>query len=70
MDQYEIRIMRDDGGTSLIVAAIHLDDNAAIQAARILARAHKFEVWRGMDRIYGTDGARIVNLRTTQRREA
>ncbi len=70
MDQYEIRIMRDDGGTSLIVAAIQLDDNAAIQAARKLARAHKFEVWRGMECIYGMDGATIINLRPARRREA
>ncbi len=70
MDQYEIRIMRDDGGTSLIVAAIQLDDNAAIQAARKIARAHRFEVWRGMDCIYGTGGATIINLPTATQREA
>ena len=62
MDQYEIRIFRDDGGTSLILAAIQFDDNTAIQAARNLARTHKFEVWRGMDCIYGAGGATIINL--------
>jgi hypothetical protein len=59
----------DDDWTSLIVAPIHLNDNAAIRSARILARAHKFEDWRGMDCIYGTDEATIINLRTAQRRE-
>ena len=70
MEQYEFRILRDDGSAALIVAAIHSNDNAAIRSARELARAHKFEVWRGMDCIYGTDGATIINLRTTQLREA
>ena len=70
MYQYEFRILRDDGKPALIVAAIHLNDNAAIRAARKLARAHKFDVWRGMDCIYGTEGAPIIQLPTAHRREA
>jgi hypothetical protein len=70
MHDYEIRILGNDGSASLIVAAIHLNDNAAIRSARILARAHKFEVWRGMNCVYGTDGAAIIDLRAARRREA
>ena len=65
MHQYEIRVLRDDGGTSLIVAAIHLNDNAAVRSARKIAGSRKFEVWRGMDCIYGTEGATIINLPTS-----
>ena len=67
MDEYEIRILRDDGSTALIAAGTHLNDNAAIRSARKLARAHKFEVWRGMDCIYGTEGAPIIKLPTAHR---
>ncbi len=65
MDQYEIRVMHDDGRTALILAAIYSDDNAAIRSARKVARDHKFEVWRGMDCVYGTQGATVIPLPTS-----
>ena len=53
MHDYEIRILSPDGSTALIAAEIHLCDSAAIRAARGLADGLQFEVWRGMDCIYG-----------------
>ena len=54
-------------GERAVAAAIHLNDDAAIRSARKLAHAHRFEVWRGMDCIYGTEGAPIFNLRSARR---
>jgi hypothetical protein len=62
MDQYEIRVLRDDGRTSVIVAAIHLNDNSAVRSAQKIAGARKFEVWRGADCVYGTEGALVIEL--------
>jgi hypothetical protein len=62
MYHYEIRVLRDDGTTELLLAAIHPNDNAAMRGARKFAAGRKFEVWRGKERIYGTVGATIINL--------
>jgi hypothetical protein len=53
MHDYEIRILSPDGSTALIAAEIHLCDSSAIRSARGLADGLSFEVWRGMDCIYG-----------------
>jgi hypothetical protein len=70
MDHYEVRVLQDDGRTALIVAAVYLNDNAAIRSARKIAVARKFEVWRGMHCIYGTIGATIIKLPILRRSEA
>jgi hypothetical protein len=70
MDHYEIRVLRDDRNTALIFAAIYPDDNAAMQCAREIARARKFEVWRGADCIHGTGGATVIKLASPGCREA
>lgn len=70
METYEIRILHDDGKTALVTSAIHLNDNSAIRSARKIAHARKFEVWRGMNCIYGTAGAPVINLPTRNRPEA
>jgi hypothetical protein len=62
MEKYEIHVMDDDGRTDLILAAIHLNDNAAVRSGQKIAHGHKFEVWRGMDCIYGTQGAIVIAL--------
>ena len=54
MHDYEIRILNPDGSTAIITAEIHLTDASAIRAGHALADGLHFEVWRGMDRIYGT----------------
>lgn len=70
MHQYELRVLREDGTTALMVAAIYLDDNKAVRAARKIAGARKFEVWRGADCIYGTEGAEVISLPSTNRSKA
>jgi hypothetical protein len=53
MQEYEMRVLRPDGGPVLITAEFHLNDSAAVRSAQKLANGHRFEVWRGMDCIYG-----------------
>lgn len=55
MHNYEIRILRNNGSTSLAVRHRHLDDNAAIRSARKLAQGARFEVWRGLHCVYGIE---------------
>ena len=62
MHHYEIRIMGDDGHATLLLAATHANDNEAIQAAQRIARRRKFEVWKGMDCVYGTQGVPFTAL--------
>ena len=53
MYQYEIRLLHADRTTDTIMEVIHLNDNAAIRAAKKMAEARPFEVWRDLDCIYG-----------------
>jgi hypothetical protein len=53
MHEYEIRILRADRTTDVLIEVIHLNDNAAIRAAKKMAEARPFEVWRDLDCIYG-----------------
>jgi hypothetical protein len=53
MREYEIRILRADKTTASVIEVIHLNDNAAIRAAKKIAEARPFEVWRDLDCIYG-----------------
>lgn len=59
MHQYEIRILHDDGRTAIVLAGMQLNDNAAIRYAEKAAGARKFEVWCGLDCVYGTGLAPI-----------
>jgi hypothetical protein len=52
MDNYEIRIL-SEGHTQTVIEAVHLNDHAAIRAAQKFADGKSFEVWRGLDCIYG-----------------
>jgi hypothetical protein len=52
LGEYEIRIT--DGNRHTILAIVHLNDNAAVRQAERMAEGKPFEVWRGMDCIYGT----------------
>lgn len=54
MHEYEVRILRADKSTDTIIEMVHLTDHAAIRAAKKLAEARPFEVWRDLDCIYGT----------------
>ena len=53
MQEYEIRVLRPEGGATLITAAVQFNDDAAITFARKLASGRKFEVWKDDKRIYG-----------------
>jgi hypothetical protein len=53
MHEYEIRVLRADRSTIAVMEVIHLNDNAAIRAADRIAGTMPFEVWRGLNCIYG-----------------
>lgn len=53
MHEYEIRFLRGDRSTATILEVFHISDNAAIRQAKKLAEARPFEVWRGLDCVYG-----------------
>jgi hypothetical protein len=55
MQGYEIRILGQGHG-DIIIEVVHLNDNAAVRSARKMAEGKPFEVWRGLDCVYG--GAR------------
>ena len=61
MPAYEIHVLKDDRYSA---AAIHerilLDDEAAISQGRKLAGGAPFEVWRGLDCVYGLASARCL----------
>ena len=60
MREYEIRILRADKSTDTIIEMVHLTDHAAVRAARKLAEARPFEVWRDLDCIYGRAAEQVV----------
>jgi hypothetical protein len=53
MHEYEIRVLRDDGSDALVLEVLHLNDNAAVRQAGKIADGRSFEVWRGLNCIYG-----------------
>ena len=53
MQHYEIRFLRTDQCTDTVIEVMHLSDHAAIRAAKKIAEARPFEVWRDLDCIYG-----------------
>ena len=56
MREYEIRILCANRNSDTFIEVIHLNDHAAIRAAKKFAGTSPFEVWRGVDCIY--DGGR------------
>lgn len=54
MNDYEIRILKDDG-QQLVIEVRLMGDHAAIRRARTLATdTDRLEVWRGMTCVYST----------------
>jgi hypothetical protein len=53
MHEYEIRLLRADQTTTTVLEAMHVNDNDATRAAKKIAEAGLFEVWRDLDCIYG-----------------
>jgi hypothetical protein len=56
MREYEIRILCANRDTDMFIEVMHLNDHAAIRAAKKFAGTSAFEVWRGLECIY--DGRR------------
>lgn len=53
MHEYEIRIL-SAGHPVTIIEEMHLSDHAAIRSARKYAADKPFEVWRGLECVFGT----------------
>jgi hypothetical protein len=49
MQHFDIRILKADGTTSISATALYINAEAAIAAARRMAKAQRFEVWQGGD---------------------
>jgi hypothetical protein len=62
MQEYEIRILNQGHGDT-IIEVVHLNDHAAVRAARKMARDKAFEVWRGLDCIYAGSRAHLSLVR-------
>jgi hypothetical protein len=54
MHGYEIRIL-SAGHTIAVIEEMHFNDHGAVRSAKKIAGDRRFEVWRGLDCIYGTD---------------
>jgi hypothetical protein len=62
MPEYEIVVLKNDHtGASFIFEQSHADDYAAVRAAAKFAGANLFEVWRGIDCIYGLPSDRNIS---------
>jgi len=51
MREYEIRVF-SHGRSQTVIEVMHLNDHAAIRAAKKMAGDRPFEVWRDLDCIY------------------
>ena len=63
MNIYEIRVLGEDGTTSLIASEARLNDSAAIRSAQQLFCGRNFEIWRGMKCIYGFGSTPLIRTR-------
>jgi hypothetical protein len=53
MQLFEIHILKPNGGTAVIATEAHLDAHSAIRSAMRLACGRQFEVWKGVECIFG-----------------
>jgi hypothetical protein len=51
MQSYEIRILKRDFTSSLIIEESFLNDCAAVKAAKVFAQEFPYEVWRDLELI-------------------
>lgn len=51
MREYEIRVL-SHGRSQTVIEVMHLNDHAAIRAAKKMSGGKPFEVWRDLDCIY------------------
>ncbi len=61
MDQYEIRVLKQNHRSSIIFESSQPNDDVAIQVAARLSSNHGYEVWKGMTciRRQGADEALV-----------
>ncbi len=59
MQIYEIRILSEN---QTIIESAFLNDHAAVRAAQKFAAGKPFEVWRGLDCIYGAAPPRAAAM--------
>jgi len=52
MQEYEIRVLKDDRTLSLTMITMQLSVSMAIREGWKIAQNHPFEVWRDDDRVY------------------
>jgi hypothetical protein len=55
MQEYEIRVLRPNLSTELVVEMVHLSDIAAVPSSKRIAKDRPFEVWRGLYCVYGRE---------------
>lgn len=55
MKYYEVRVF-DEAGPTLIYHRQHGDDRSAIEAAKAIAGDKAFDLWRGMECLFISDG--------------
>lgn len=55
MTSYEVRVL-DEAGPTLIFHRHHADDRSAIEAAKAIAGDKAFDLWRGMECLFISDG--------------
>ena len=54
MHEYEVRILKNDGSTGVIMQEVHLSTAAAVNKARRLAGGRPIEVWSDDRCVYST----------------
>jgi hypothetical protein len=54
--EYEIRVL-SAGHTITVIEEFHFSDHSAVRSAKKFAGNQPFELWRGLDRVYGTPNA-------------
>ena len=67
MRHYDIRVLGDDGKTALILSEYRTNDHAAVRTAQRIAHGRKFEIWRGMECVYGLDATPVPKPPTPNR---
>jgi hypothetical protein len=68
MNEYELRILKEDRTPALTIWSVHLNADAAINAARKASKGAPFEVWRDDECVYCS--ADRAPLHFPQRRSA
>jgi hypothetical protein len=68
MGEYEIRIIKANGSSSLVYSCAQFNEEVAIRRAERIPRdaGDRLEVWRGMDCIYRDPGLLVRRFPTAE----